>query len=265
MQPTIHLGDWTLYSYGAFVVLGWLVGGLVYYREVKRRRWPVDKLLLAAVGCVLGAMVGGYVFGMLFFDWPEVVSRVTGLRLAGNSVVGGLAGGFLGVEVAKKLSGYRVSTGEAFALAIPVGHGLGRIGCFLGGCCFGVPTTLPWGVTFPRGSPAHAAHVAAGRVSAGEWPLPVHPTQLYELAFDALLFVGLFALRDRLRTRGSLFRLYLVAYGTFRLLLEWLRGDSPFPAAGGLKPIQLVLLGGVLYFAWVLWRQEGPRARAQAA
>jgi phosphatidylglycerol---prolipoprotein diacylglyceryl transferase len=259
MHPQLHVGDWLIQSYALFATLGWLAGGAVFYLEVRRRGWPLDKLLFAAVGCFFGAIVGGLAFGMLFFDWPEVVDRVTALELAGNSVVGGLAGGFLGVEIAKKLVGHTISTGEAFALAIPIGHAIGRVGCYLSGCCFGTPTTLPWGVTFPGASLAHTSQVTLGLVGAGDAPLPVHPTQLYEIAFDLVLFAALFIVRDRTRTRGSLFRAYLFAYATFRLMLELVRGDSPFPSAGGPKPIQVVLLGAALYFGWRLWKQEGPQ------
>lgn len=83
---------------------------------------------------------------------------------------------------------------------------------------------------------------------------------LYEIGFDLLLFMALFALRDRLRVRGNLFRLYLFAYATFRLGLEMVRGDSPFPAIGGPKPIQILLAIAAVRYAVLLWRQEiGPR------
>jgi phosphatidylglycerol---prolipoprotein diacylglyceryl transferase len=237
MHPYLRLGDSVIAAYPLFFVLGWLAGGVVFYLEVRRRGWPVDKMFLVAAGCVLGALVGALLAGALFFDWREVLAHATAMELVGKSVVGGIAGGFIGVEIAKKLVRYPHSTGDAFAIAIPIGHAIGRIGCFLGGCCYGTPTSLPWGVRYPAGS------------------LPIHPTPLYELGFDLLLFAFLFAIRDRLRVRGSTFRVYLLAYATFRFFLEFVRGDSPFPAIGGPKPIQIVLALAAARYAVILFRQ----------
>ena len=257
MHPNLHLGDRVVEAYPFFFVLGWLVGGAVFYSEVRRRGWPVEKLLFAMIGCVFGALVGAMISGALFFDWADVFTRLTTREIVGKSVVGGIAGGFIGVEVAKKIVRYPHSTGDAFALAIPLGHAIGRIGCFLGGCCFGTATKLPWAVRYPAGSLPHAAQVARSEI-AHDAPasLPIHPTPLYEIGFDLLLFAVLFALRDRLRVRGNLFRVYLFAYATFRLALEMVRGDSPFPAIGGPKPIQVLLALAAIRYAVLLWRQE---------
>jgi phosphatidylglycerol:prolipoprotein diacylglycerol transferase len=131
------------------------------------------------------------------------------------------------------------------------------MGCFLGGCCYGSPTAVPWAVRYPSGSLPHLAQIARGEISsAAPASLPIHPTPLYELGFDLLLFAVLFALRDRLRIRGNLFRLYLFAYAIFRLALEMIRADSPFPAAGGPKPIQILLAVAATRYAWLLFRQE---------
>lgn len=257
MHPRLHLGDLEVSAYALFFVLGWLAGGVIFYREVKRRGWPLEKMLFAMAGCVVGAIVGAFVGGVLFFDWHEVLARTLTMNLSGKSVVGGIAGGFLGVEVAKKLVGYPYSTGDAFALAIPIGHAIGRVGCFFAGCCFGSPTTLPWAVRYPAGAPVHAVQTALGQIDAhAVTSLPVHPTPLYELLFDVGLFFALVAMRDRLRTRGNLFRVYLLSYAAFRFVLEFIRADSPFPAIGGPKPVQVLLLIAACRYAYVLWKQE---------
>lgn len=257
MHPILRLGEWAVESYALFFVLGWLTGGVVFVIEVRRRGWPIEKLLFAMVGCIFGGILGALVAGSLFFDWPEVVSRLSARDFIGKSVVGGIAGGFLGVEVAKKLVGYPHSTGDAFALAIPLGHAVGRIGCFLGGCCYGCPSELPWAVSYPAGTPVHQTQIARAQIPAELLTsLPVHPTPLYEIGFDLLLFGLLFVLRDRLQTRGNLFRVYLLGYATFRFGLEFFRADSPWPAIGGPKPIQVLLVIAVARYAWLLWRQE---------
>ncbi len=257
MHPHLRLGDWALDAYTLFFVLAWVVGAWVFHGEVRRRGWPYGKLLVAMAGCVVGAVLGALVSSVLFYDWAEVGARVARLDLPGKSVVGGIFGGYAGVELAKKLVDYPHSTGDAFALAIPLGQATGRVGCFLAGCCYGTESALPWAVRFPAGSIPYR-----GQVARRELPfdapasLPIHPTQLYELAFDLVLFFALYKLRDRLRIRGNLFRVYLFAYATFRFALEFVRGDSPFPAAGGPKPIQVLLVLAAARYAWVLWRQE---------
>jgi phosphatidylglycerol---prolipoprotein diacylglyceryl transferase len=257
MLPRLPLGNTQVDAYALFFVLGWLVGGGIFYLEVKRRGWPLEKLLFAMVGCVVGAVVGAVISGMLFFDWREVLTRLVTFQLGGKSVVGGIAGGFLGVEIAKKLVGYPHSTGDAFALAIPIGHAIGRVGCLLGGCCFGAPTRLPWAIRYPAGAPAHATEAALGQIDVhAVTSLPVHPTPLYEVMFDLCLFAVLFAMRDRLRVRGNLFRVYLLAYAAFRFALEFVRADSPFPAIGGPKPVQWLLALAACRYAYLLWKQE---------
>ncbi len=84
----------------------------------------------------------------------------------------------------------------------------------------------------------------------------MHPSPLYEIGFDAVLFFVLFRMRDRLRVRGSLFRLYLLGYASFRCLSEFFRGDSPASGPLGLKPIQVFLLIVTVIYALVLWRRE---------
>lgn len=261
MHPILfHWGDAPVESYGVFLFTGWLLGGVIFYREFRRLGWPLETMLFVMGGCIIGAVAGSLVFSVLFVSWEDLPQAVNGMKtlsFVGKTVVGGIAGGFIGVEITKKIIGYPHSTGDAFALAIPLGHGLGRMGCYLGGCCFGRPTDLAIGVEYPAGSPAHWLHESQGLIEAdASSSLPVHPSPLYELGFDLLLFAVLFALRDRLRVRGSLFRIYLLGYAGFRFLSEFLRGDSPFPEGGGLKPVQVFLLVVVLVYAWRLWRRE---------
>lgn len=97
------------------------------------------------------------------------------------------------------------------APAACIGHCLGRIGCFLGGCCFGCPTDCAFGVVFPEGSPAYELYGATA----------VHPTQLYEAAFLLALGVALLFVKN-----GFAFPLYLMGYGAWRFGIEFLRADD---------------------------------------
>ncbi len=170
---------------------------------------------------------------------------------------GGLVyyGGFIGGGLAALLFA-RIRGEPLWALAdftitgIPLGHALGRIGCFLNGCCYGAATNLPWGVHFP---PSHETHGVA-----------VHPTQLYETAFNLALYglVLWFYLRRRRAgaPAGRVLALYLLLYPPFRCLVEFLRGDARLPGLG-LNVAQDVSLA--LFAAGVIvWFLRGRRRGA---
>jgi phosphatidylglycerol:prolipoprotein diacylglycerol transferase len=118
--------------------------------------------------------------------------------------------------------------GDIGAPALAIGHAFGRLGCFAAGCCFGKETASRLGMSFPRGSVAFDVLRRAGEVpfGAGETP-PLHPTQLYEAAGEALIFAVLLAASPRLRRRpGALLALYLGLYAALRFVIEIFRGDA---------------------------------------
>jgi phosphatidylglycerol:prolipoprotein diacylglycerol transferase len=120
--------------------------------------------------------------------------------------------------------GFRHADPDTLALAIPLGHAVGRIGCFLAGCCFGRPTDASWAVRYAPGSEPFAAQVAAGLLPAdAAASLPVHPTQLYEMVLQLGLLALLLWLRPRLRRRGSLVLCALAGYGGLRFAVEFYR------------------------------------------
>jgi phosphatidylglycerol:prolipoprotein diacylglycerol transferase len=268
MLPALELAGLSISSYFVFLSVGWCVGGAIFYRAARREGMSAESALSIMAGCALGATLGATLMSALFVPWHELSARLAeGSAFIGRTVIGGIAGGIVGVEVCKKLIGHARSTGDAFALAIPPGHAIGRIGCLLQGCCYGTPTSLPWGVHYPSLSFAHASHVARGLVpSTAAASLPVHPAPLYEFAFDLGMWCLLLVARPRLRAQGSLFRLYLTCYAAFRFLAEFFRGDSLAPSGFFLKPVQVLLL--LAMFAYGLRLRASERAataRASAA
>jgi phosphatidylglycerol---prolipoprotein diacylglyceryl transferase len=148
------------------------------------------------------------------------------------------------VLIAKRLSGYRTSTGDLFAPAVAIGMAIGRIGCLLTELP-GTPTGTRWGVTLTPEQAARIPHAVAG--------VPLHPSFAYEIAFHALAFVVLRLLRDRLTTPGESFKLYLTAYALFRFAVEFVRGNEVVFA--GLTRPQLFLLAFLPLAAWHVIRQ----------
>src|SRR5205823_368766 len=127
-----------------------------------------------------------------------------------KTIVAGLCGAYLAVDVTKAFLGVRVKTGDTFALPLALAMVVGRFGCFCNGCCYGQPTSLPWGVPF--------------RQLDGTWRV-CHPTQIYESLFHlGMALVLLELLRHRLLP-GQHFKLYLICYSIYRFLTEFIRPE----------------------------------------
>src|SRR3954454_6339588 len=209
MYPVLfRVGSLDITSFGAMVALGALVGLWVFRRELTRAGLP-DAALDAAVFGLLGGLVGAkllYVFEHL--DESSFFSLV--LDRGGMSWFGGFVGGLLaGYLTIRRHRWPLVPVLAAATPALAVGQLLGRIGCFLVGDDYGKPTSLPWGVAFPRGLPPTLDRV--------------HPTQLYEGAFLALLAWMLIRWRRKGLADRTVLGRYFVIAGAFRFLLEFVR------------------------------------------
>ena len=192
-----------------------------------------------ALGGIVGAIVGSKV--AVWLDRPDVFLDTLGsLRMLamGQSIVGALIGGLLGVELAKARAGVHASTGDAFVLPLAVGIAIGRIGCFVAGLyddTYGVATGLPWGIDFGDG-------------------VARHPTQLYDLAFVAALAALLHAMRGRLaRVPGLAFKLFFCGYLAWRVGVDALK-PVPFPYVAGMSGLQLLALAALAAYLPLLVR-----------
>ena len=142
--------------------------------------------------------------------------------------------------------------------AIPVGLCIGRMGCFLAGCCYGGRTDSVFGLEFPRYSPAWHHHVTEGVITnTAEVSAAVHPTQLYEAGIAAILAViGYWRHRRGNHFRGELLFQFLLGYGLFRIAVEFIRADDRGYWLGGfITTSQLVSLPVLAWALWVLWRR----------
>ena len=188
------------------------------------QRWTI--LAAAAVGALAGARFLG-----LAEQWPTVMQawhqgQILKLLISpgGKTIVGGLLGGWLGVEIVKRLSGINRRTGDLFALPLCTGIAIGRIGCLIAGLAddtYGKPTTLPRAVNLGDG---------IGR----------HPVQIYEILF---LIALAFAISTRAKLpEGARFRIFLGGYLTWRFVIDFLK---PQPLMYGLNLIQWACLAGI--------------------
>lgn len=140
---------------------------------------------------------------------------------------GAYAGGFVGALLAARWQQLpRARFLDCCALPMAAGMVLGRVGCFLNGCCFGAASSLPWALSFPPGSPAHDQHLRLGVVGPEELSLAVHPTQLYEALFGLALLLVLAGYRASEPRAGHTFNLFFILYPLGRFLNELLRADD---------------------------------------
>ena len=218
-----------------FVLIGAFFAILI--RAIEGRRLGYIKhpgYRFVGVSALLGAVVGTKL-GMIFYiepaRYPDLWAAMLDLRFDGKTVLGGITGGYIGTEIGKKLAGVKFSTGDAFAVALPVAQGFGRIGCFLNGCCWGTESNARWAVH---------SHDALR-----------HPVQLYETGLVWLLAAFLFSIRKRPRTAGHLFRYYLIGYALIRFSLEFVRAEEQM-RVGPLSYAQVYCLLVAAGFAWTV-------------
>jgi phosphatidylglycerol:prolipoprotein diacylglycerol transferase len=158
---------------------------------------------------------------------------------SGKTILGGMLGGYFGVELTKWTLGLKVKTGDSFVVPVAASVAVGRLGCFVAGCCYGTPTSLPWGVDFGDG-------------------VPRHPTQLYEAAFHACMAFALYRLREQGRYPRQLMKLYILSYLVYRFLTEFIRPEPRL--LDGLTGYQLIALAMIPLFVYLWRRDEGAYA-----
>lgn len=216
-------------THGVFIVLGLVAAALLLTTE-SRRRGKLDRnIVLIALGALVGAALTSRLGTGIRYLATTPEPTATGLLVeAGRSLLGGLVGAYVGVEVTKKLIGVTESTGDLFAPGVALGLAVGRIGCFLTEQ-LGTPTALPWGMTMNQtGIDRGLLCLDCGQCPTCAPATTFHPSFLYEIAFHAMAFVVLWRKRDDETWRGQLLARYLVAYAVFRFLIEFVRGNVEF-------------------------------------
>jgi phosphatidylglycerol:prolipoprotein diacylglycerol transferase len=230
-------------AYVLTMVAALLVCSLLLRRS--QRSLPLSgwQKLGIGVGAFCGAMIGARL-PFVLSDWQGMLSGTAWLS-HGKTILCGIVGGYFGVELAKWVLEIRVKTGDTFAAPVAVAVAIGRVACYQAGCCYGTPTSLPWGVVFPTA----VDHPA----------LPRHPTQLYEALFHGTAAVVLVVLARRGMFRGQLIKLYLLCYLGYRFLTEFIRPEASWLL--GLTGYQWAALALVPLFLW-LWARDRRLATA---
>jgi phosphatidylglycerol:prolipoprotein diacylglycerol transferase len=247
-------GPVTITWYGIFVAAGFLFGLWTASRRALAERISPETIIDLGPWLLIGTIVGARIMYVVTY-WHEA--------FAGRPFVevfevwhGGLVfyGGFIGASLAcilfvvtRKLSLWKMA--DVLAPSIALGSFFGRWGCLMNGCCYGKPTTMPWGIQYPPG-----LELPVGKV---------HPTQIYDSLLNLCLYGFLAWLFRRKKFDGQIFAVFLICYALVRSFVEIFRGDYPpqmHYLGGWATPAQLVGIGigliGVLLL-WVLPRPSG--------
>ncbi|MDD5563941.1 MAG: prolipoprotein diacylglyceryl transferase [Thermoanaerobaculaceae bacterium] len=272
----LNLGFKVFYYYeGFYFVIAILVAYLLAVGRVRRAGLAVRLFEDALAWVLLGAIVGARVSHFVFWDLQSVLADpMSFFRFwdGGLSITGGLAGGVLAAFLFFRRR--HADFWAYFAAASPAilaGQAIGRVGCFLNGDAWGIPTALPWGVSEPKFGTLVPGFVRDHLAPSQAWvwsvshgftdpsattTVPLHPTQLYEAVGDLLLAWLVIRLVRSLggedRSFAKVFWLHLGGYSFLRFALEFLHGDRDVTVWAGMTALQIGLvafaaLSGVLY------------------
>ncbi|GIW98309.1 MAG: hypothetical protein KatS3mg111_1642 [Pirellulaceae bacterium] len=195
--------------YPMIVLAAAVLGGWLWRRSIQQLELTADHRAALGLAAFCGAMIGAKL-PFALSDWRGLLDG-TAWFANGKTILTGLVGGYLAVEGAKWALQVRTSTGDAFVVPVALAIAVGRLGCFSAGCCFGVPSEVPWAM------PCAAVD-----------NLPRHPTQLYEFVFHLSMALIAWQLLRLGIWRGNLFKAYMIAYASYRLASEYLRPEPVY-------------------------------------
>ncbi|MCM8777861.1 MAG: prolipoprotein diacylglyceryl transferase [Candidatus Omnitrophica bacterium] len=227
MHPEfLKIGSFVIYWYGVFVAAGVLVGGFIFQKTSYRQGYSPQFISNLLFFVVIWGLLGGRALHILvhlsyYYRNPFDIIRI---RNGGLAVEGAVITVLIFLNIYSRIKKFNTREMlDIIALSTPLGQAIGRLGCFLNGCCYGRPTGIFSGVKFP--------------FSAEK----VHPTQLYYSALYILLFFFLKSLYKRRLKPGIVFSSYILGFSLIRYLVDMLRGDLS-PTFTGLYPTQVVAI-----------------------
>ncbi len=258
MYPVLlKVGPLTIRFYGVMIAVGFFIGMVLAQKEAARKGIKSEVINDLFFYLLLTGILGARIYYYLFYDpdffkkpWLILAFWQGGLTIHG-AVIGGLIAG-IGYSHWKRVSFWQLA--DSLAPSIALGQSLGRVGCFLNGCCYGEPTTLPWGVRYTSLLSLVPDNLLGERL---------HPTQLYESLLCLVLFSVLWKTRKKETFEGRLFLFYLLFYSLIRFMIEFLRADSlyvwgtSFKIAQVISIIIITVVLPIFYLRRKTWRKSG--------
>ncbi len=260
MHPVLFkiplLGGLTIFTYGALVAFGFLMGIIYITRETRRVGEDTGKALDLLFWTIVAAIIGSRVYYVLVNEpgtiWGDPVSFFK-IWKGGLVFQGGGIGAFIvGIWYIKKHKLPVWKYLDIFAPAVPLGHFFGRIGCFMSGCCHGRAASAAswWTVTFPADPSSFAP--------AG---IPMFPTQLMEAFGELIIFFALFLFRKHKTFNGQLMAIYMMTYPVLRFIVEFFRDSSNRVLIfDSFSVAQLVSVVMVVFGVWI-WVRNSRKER----
>jgi phosphatidylglycerol:prolipoprotein diacylglycerol transferase len=238
INPIVTIGPVSVRWYGIMVALAIVAIVLWMLWQVKRgANLSYDTILTGALvgipsGVVISKLLHVIDYIVISKLHPELVNHIVDYTQhpeqifggGGLTIFGAVLGAALGIWVYSRFSRFQFGyVADLVAPGVILAQAIGRVGCTINGCCYGVPTSLPWGVIY--NNPDSFAYSASLALPEG---MGLHPTQPYELIFCLIVFTVLLKLRGRFKPDGSIFLIYLSLYSLWRIGIDFLRAGTPF-------------------------------------
>lgn len=221
MHPVlVQIGPLVIRWYGVMIAVACLVGLWLAKREAERKEIGREKIDDFFLYVIIGALIGSRLYYVAFDDptlfWTNPLA-VFAVWQGGLAIHGAILGGLLvSLWYTRRHQIYFWKFADTLAPSLILGQAIGRIGCFFNGDAHGYPTTMPWGLVYAPESPA-------GQMFPGQ---PLHPTQLYEMILNLIIFGILWKVRKKISGDGYLFLLYVILYSAARIFVENFRADK---------------------------------------
>lgn len=213
-----------VYTYGLLLAAAYLAALWLLLRSARGAGIRQENISRLGLWVIVGAIVGAKAFMMLrslpfYMEHPSSLWSMATLQSGGDfygGFLGALAATFLFFRRYREMPRWKVA--DLCAPSIALGQAIGRLGCFMAGCCYGRPCEMPWSVTFKDPAAAELVGTPLG--------VSLHPVQIYESLLTLLLFLFLLRLSKRKRFEGQVILTYAVAYAALRFFVEFFRGDA---------------------------------------
>ncbi|MGM0655190.1 MAG: prolipoprotein diacylglyceryl transferase [Thermodesulfobacteriota bacterium] len=217
MHPILlQIGSLKLYTYGFFVALGFIIA--IWFTKRNAKFYGVPNQIVSDLffTVLISALVGARILYVLINlnTYTDNFLDIFKIWNGGLVFFGGFIGGTLGAIIFLRIKKMDIwKTADVISPGLALGHAVGRFGCFFAGCCYGKSCSLPIAITFTNPD------------SLAPLNIPLHPTQLYMIASNVVLFLILLAIQRRKRFNGMVFLSYVMLYSVFRSIIEFFRGD----------------------------------------
>jgi phosphatidylglycerol:prolipoprotein diacylglycerol transferase len=246
LKPVLFkFGHFNVYSYGLMMVLAFFAVLIYLHYQAPKAKIDREKAFDLAIFTFISGILGSRIIYILINlnEYSKDWSLVYQFQKGGLAWHGGLLGGLLCVFIYSKIKDLNLWQAlDLMVTSSALGLAIGRMGCFMNGCCFGYSTNLPWAVTFP----------------AHRHPVPVHPTQLYEMMLDLLLFGFLLWWWNRRKFAGENALLTFSIYSVIRFFVEFFRDNSASHPIAGLYLAQWasLIIFIVITTVWIILRRR---------